>query len=186
MEDLERHWDFSGTPASDVKPFSWRREDLLPSWEAGIERQIWEGLSDFRRGGFTLAVVSTQCYADLTVMDDGGFHLNSIKACRAETPVTEPSALWPFLSRHLQDWMMFGKLTASKEERLEGRGIQVGVAASVVCRACSEEGKGILQEEGRVENNGRISCSLKNSTPLFDFPSSLTGESHENSTCFYV
>lgn len=61
-------------------------------------------------------MVITQLYAYLTVMNEAEFHLNSIKACRVETSVTEPGVLLPFLSRHLQNRKTFGKLTGSTEE----------------------------------------------------------------------
>lgn len=108
----------------------------------------------------------TQSYAYLTVMNEAKFHLNSIKACRVETSVTEPSVLLPFLSRHLQDRKTFEKLTDSTEEveskrHRGGRGSLCIEQTEAMMRV-----KGSVGEEGRVESNGRIFSVLSFLDPI--------------------
>lgn len=71
---LERYRDSSHILASDVKYFNLRGEEWSLSWESEIEGQICEGLSDIRTAEFALAVAIIWCQADLTVMNDAGFH----------------------------------------------------------------------------------------------------------------
>lgn len=108
--------------------FYLERRRAITSLGIWNRKPMCEGLSEVGKAGFALADVNTQGPADLTVMNDAGFHLHSIKACRVETSGTEPRPSSPSCQgicrtgRHRE---------ADRQQGGRGRerGIKVGEAA---------------------------------------------------------
>ena len=91
--------------------------------------------------------------------------------------------LWPFLSRHLWDRETVDKLMVKQQRgRWRERGSKVGMARWVFSILRQWWGKGLVGEEDRVGNNGRISFSSENFRPEFSLSSSLMNL-RRNSIC---
>lgn len=132
--------------------FYLERRRAITSLGIWNREQMCEGLSDMGQAGFALADVNTQGPADLTMMNDAGFHLHSIKACRVETSGTEPRPSGPSCQgicrtgRHSRSWQAARRREGGKEaSKWAWRPQDLGW--------CRDEGKGM--DRGRGGSGGK-------------------------------